>query len=163
MPPSDERQRALPANARIFTPALRAGYTFPVSSRRPRCPRILIAHRDAAWVDQAKQRLETMGYSVTECLEPDWAPDLLAGSRPYDLAALTSELDPSAQAAILKIVGKNRTATKIMMLLDELDSASILVRGNTGMLTHRISQDNVSAFALAVAAQVGMPEKKPEV
>lgn len=104
-----------------------------------------------------------MGYSVTECLEPDWAPDLLAGSRPYDLAALTSELDPSAQAAILKIVGKNRTATKIMMLLDELDSASILVRGNTGMLTHRISQDNVSAFALAVAAQVGVPEKKSEV
>ena len=134
-----------------------------MATRRTHRPRILLAHRDAAWVDQAKQRLELMGYSVTECLEPDWAPDLLAGSRPYDLAAVTSELDPAAQAAILKILDKNRTGTKVMMLLDELDSASIHLRGKSTLLTHRISQDNVHEFALAVAAQVGAPVRKPEV
>ena len=134
-----------------------------MTTRRAHRPRILLAHRDAAWVDQAKQRLESMGYSVTECLEPDWAPDLLAGSRPYDLAAVTSELDPMAQAAILKLLEKQRTGTKVMMLLDELDSASILFRGKSSLLTHRISQDNVHGFALAVAAQVGVPARKPEV
>ena len=134
-----------------------------MTTRRAHRPRILLAHRDAAWVDQAKQRLEAMGYSVTECLEPDWAPDLLAGSRPYDLAAVTSELDPMAQAAILKLLEKQRTGTKVMMLLDELDSASILFRGKSSLLTHRISQDNVHGFALAVAAQVGVPARKPEV
>ena len=134
-----------------------------MTTRRAHRPRILLAHRDAAWVDQAKQRLESMGYSVTECLEPDWAPDLLAGSRPYDLAAVTSELDPMAQAAILKMLEKQRTGTKVMMLLDELDSASILFRGKSSLLTHRISQDNVHGFALAVAAQVGVPARKPEV
>ena len=134
-----------------------------MTTRRSRRPRILLAHRDPVWLDQAKQRLESMGYSVTECLEPDWAPDLLAGSRPYDLAAVTSELDPSAQAAIMKLVTKNRSATKIMMLLDQLDSASMHVRGKSGILTHRISADNMHEFALAVAAQVGVPERKPEV
>jgi DNA-binding response OmpR family regulator len=134
-----------------------------VTTRRSHRPRILIAHRDAVWVDQAKQRLESMGYSVTECLEPDWTPDLLAGSRPYDLAAVTSELDPAAQGAILKLVRERLSGTKIMMLLDQLDSATIVYKGNSGLLTHRISQDNVHEFAIAVAAQVGVPARKPEV
>ncbi len=103
-----------------------------------------------------------MGYSVTECLEPDWTPDLLAGSRPYDLAAVTSELDPSTQAEILKLLREQQGGTKIMLLLDELDSASIKIRGKTTLLTHRISADNLHEFALAVAAQVGMPARKPE-
>jgi hypothetical protein len=114
------------------------------------------------WVDQAKQRLESMGYSVTECLEPEWVPDLLGGSRPYDLAAVTSEMDPTAQAAVLKLVKGRLAGTKIMMLLDQLDSATMVYRANTGMLTHRISADNVHEFALAVAAQVGVPARKPE-
>jgi hypothetical protein len=134
-----------------------------VTTRRAHRPRILIAHRDAVWVDQAKQRLESMGYSVTECLEPDWTPDLLAGSRPYDLAAVTSELDPSAQGAILKLVRERLSGTKIMMLLDQLDSATIVYKGNSGLLTHRISQDNVHEFAIAVAAQVGVPARKPQI
>jgi CheY-like chemotaxis protein len=124
------------------------------TQRRSR-PRILIAHKDAVWVDQAKQRLEAMGYSVTECLEPEWAVDLLAGSRPYSLAAVTSELDPSAQAAILKLVKEGGTGTKILLLLDELDSASMMVSRRTGMLTHRIAKDNLHDFAVLVAAQVG--------
>ncbi len=134
-----------------------------MSSRRSYRPRILIAHRDAVWVDQAKQRLEQMGYSVTECLEPDWVPDLLTGSRPYNLAAVTSEMDPMAQAEILKVVRQQAGGTKIMMLLDQLDSATMHFRGNSNILTHRISSDNVAEFALAVAAQVGVPERKPEV
>jgi hypothetical protein len=132
-----------------------------MSTRRGHRPRILIAHRDAAWVDQAKQRLESMGYSVTECLEPDWTPDLLAGSRPYDLAAVTSEMDPTAQASIMRLVKEKKTVTKIMMLLDELDSATLSYKSGTELLTHRISQDNVHEFALAVAAQVGVPNRKP--
>jgi hypothetical protein len=134
-----------------------------VTQKRPHKPRILIAHRDAVWVDQAKQRLEQMGYSVTECLEPDWVPDLLGGSRPYDLAAVTSEMDPMAQAAVLKLVTDRLAGTKIMMLLDQLDSATIHFKANTGILTHRIAADNVHEFAIAVAAQVGVPVRKPEV
>ena len=132
-----------------------------MTTKRTRRPRILIAHRDAVWVDQAKGRLEALGYSVTECLEPDWTPDLLAGSRPYDLAAVTSELDPSAQAAIMRLVKERKTGTKVMMLLDELDSATLHFTKQTGLLTHRISQDNVHEFAAAVAAQVGLPSRKP--
>jgi hypothetical protein len=132
-----------------------------VTTKRTRRPRILIAHRDAVWVDQAKGRLEALGYSVTECLEPDWTPDLLAGSRPYDLAAITSELDPSAQAAIMRLVKERKTGTKVMMLLDELDSATLHFTKQTGLLTHRISQDNIHEFATAVAAQLGMPSRKP--
>jgi hypothetical protein len=132
-----------------------------MTTRRGHRPRILIAHRDAVWIDQAKQRLEAMGYSVTECLEPDWTPDLLAGSRPYDLAAVTSELDPTAQASILRLMKEKKTMTKIMMLLDELDSATMNFKSGTGLLTHRITQDNVHEFALAVAAQVGVPPRKP--
>jgi len=134
-----------------------------VTTKRSPRPRILIAHRDAAWVDQAKQRLEAMGYSVTECLEPDWTPDLLAGSRPYSLAAVTSELDPMVQGAILKLVREQKTGTKIMLLLDQLDSATIHFKGNTELITHRIAADNLHEFALAVAAQVGVPSRKADV
>jgi hypothetical protein len=134
-----------------------------MSSRRAHRPRILIAHRDAAWVDQAKGRLEEMGYAVTECLEPDWTPDLLAGSRPYDLAAVTSELDPAAQSTIMKLLRDRKTGTKILLLLDELDSATMSVQAQSGLLTHRITGGNVHEFALAVAAAVGVPPRKPEV
>jgi|SRR5579862_4536859 len=132
-----------------------------MTTRRAHRPRILIAHRDAAWVDQAKGRLEEMGYAVTECLEPDWTPDLLAGSRPYDLAAVTSELDPAAQATIMKLLRDRKTGTKILLLLDELDSATMHVQAQSGLLTHRITGNNVHEFALAVAAAVGMPARKP--
>ena len=104
-----------------------------------------------------------MGYSVTECLEPDWTPDLLAGSRPYQLAAVTSELDPMVQGAILKLVREHKTGTKIMLLLDQLDSATIHFKADSGLLTHRIAPDNLHEFALAVAAQVGVPARKPEL
>jgi len=134
-----------------------------VTTKRTPRPRILIAHRDAVWVDQAKQRLESMGYSVTECLEPEWVPDLLGGSRPYDLAAITSEMDPMAQAAVMKLVKDRVAGTRIMMLLDQLDSATIHYKAGSGMLTHRIGPDNVHEFALAVAAQVGVPARKPGV
>jgi hypothetical protein len=133
-----------------------------MTTRRGHRPRILIAHRDAAWVDQAKGRLEEMGYAVTECLEPDWTPDLLAGSRPYDLAAVTSELDPAAQATIMKLLRDRKTGTKILLLLDELDSATMNVQAQSGLLTHRITGGNVHEFALAVAAAVGVPSRKPE-
>ena len=132
-----------------------------MTTRRIHPPRILIVHRDAVWVDQAKQRLEQMGYSVTECLEPDWVPDLLTGSRPYTLAAVTSEMDPMAQAEVLKLVSSKTGGTKIMLLLDQLDSATMHFRANSNILTHRISSDNVHEFALAVAAQIGVPERKP--
>ena len=134
-----------------------------MTTRRGHRPRILIAHRDAVWIDQAKQRLEQMGYSVTECLEPDWVPDLLGGSRPYDLAAVTTEMDPMAQAAVLKLVKERLAGTKIMMLLDQLDSATIHYKAHNSILTHRIASDNVHEFAIAVAAQVGVPARKPEV
>jgi hypothetical protein len=132
-----------------------------LTTRRAHRPRILIAHRDSVWVDQAKGRLEAMGYSVTECLEPDWTPDLLAGSRPYDLAAVSSELDPTAQSTIMKLLREKKTMTKIMLLLDDLDSATMHFKSQSGLLTHRISQDNVHEFAIAVAAQVGVPSRKP--
>ena len=113
-------------------------------------------------MDQAKQRLVSMGYSVTECLEPEWVPDLVGGSRPYDLAAVTSELDPMAQAAVMKLVRERIGGTKIMLLLDQLDSATIHYKAGSGMLTHRIGPDNVHEFALTVAAQVGVPARKPD-
>jgi hypothetical protein len=113
-------------------------------------------------VDQAKQRLESMGYSVTECLEPDWTPDLLAGSRPYALAAVTSEMDPMVQGAILKLVREHKTGTRIMLLLDQLDSATIHFKADSELVTHRIAPDNLHEFALAVAAQVGVPARKPD-
>ena len=158
----DRQRRGLRECGNLVRPCRRGRYNFLVTARRPHRPRILIAHRDAVWVDQAKQRLESMGYSVTECLEPEWVPDLVGGSRPYDLAAVTTEMDPMAQAAVMKLVTGRIGGTKIMLLLDQLDSATIHFKGSSGILTHRIAQDNVHEFALAVAAQVGMPERKPE-
>jgi len=131
------------------------------SSRSHRRLSVLIAHRDAVWVDQAKQRLETVGYSVTDCLEPEWAADLLEGSRPFDLACVSSELDPSAQAGIMRALKKRPAGPKLMLLLDSLDSASVSLRaGSTpssaGILTHRVSED-VTDFVKAVVAQLGIP------
>ena len=131
------------------------------STRSHRRLSVLIAHRDAVWVDQAKQRLETVGYKVTDCLEPEWAADLLAGSRPFDLACVSSELDPSAQAEIMRALKKLPSAPKLMLLLDALDSASVSLRAGAttssgGLLTHRVSED-VTEFVKAVVAQLGIP------
>lgn len=131
------------------------------STRSHRQLSVLIAHRDAVWVDQAKQRLESVGYSVTDCLEPEWAADLLAGSRPFDLACISSELDPSAQAGIMRAVKKLPAAPKLMILLDALDSASVSLRAglttsSAGFLTHRLSED-VTEFVRAVVGQLGIP------
>jgi hypothetical protein len=128
------------------------------TSRAHRQQSVLIAHRDAVWVDQAKQKLEAVGYRVTECLEPEWAADLLTGSRPFDLACISSELDPSEQAAILKALRKVGTPPRLMLLLDALDSASISFRTSSGggFLTHRVS-DDVRDFVQAVVDQLGIP------
>jgi hypothetical protein len=131
------------------------------STRTHRRQSVLIAHRDAAWVDQAKQRLEAVGYRVTDCLEPEWAADLLAGSRPFDLACISSELDPSAQAGILRVIKKLPSAPKVMILMDALDSASVSLRAGIttstpGLLTHRLSED-VTEFVRAVVDQLGIP------
>jgi hypothetical protein len=122
--------------------------------------RILIAHPDAEWVGQAKERLLKMGYAVTDCLELEWAADLLTGSRVFDLAAISSEMDPAGQAAVLKSMREGKCTTKLLLLLDQLDSASISIRKQTGIPTFRISKD-IHEFALAVAAQVGVPSRPP--
>jgi len=128
------------------------------STRTKRRPRILIAHPDAVWVDQAKRRLVEMGYSVTDCLDLEWVADLLGGSRPFDLAAVSSEMDPASQAAVLRSFDQ-KGGTKLVLLLDALDSASLHLKTKSGLLTHRISPERVSEFALLVAAQVGMPPR----
>ena len=131
------------------------------STRTHRRLSVLIAHRDAVWVDQAKQRLEAVGYQVTDCLEPEWAGDLLGGSRPFDLACISSELDPSAQAEILRAVKKLPAPPKMMFLLDSLDSASVSLRGDAtpagkSLLTHRITGD-ITEFVRLVVDQLGIP------
>lgn len=132
------------------------------STRTHRRLSVLIAHRDAAWVDQAKQKLEAVGYDVTDCLEPEWVEDLLGGSRPFDLACISSELDPSAQAGILRAVKKIPSAPRVMILMDALDSGSMSLRaGSTtttaaGLLTHRIT-DDVTDFVRAVVEHLGIP------
>jgi PleD family two-component response regulator len=131
------------------------------STRTHRQLSVLIAHRDSVWVDQAKQRLETVGYRVTDCLEPEWAVDLLEGSRPFDLACISSELDASSQAGIMRAVKKRSVTPKVMILLDSLDSASVSLRASltpasTGILMHRLS-DDVSEFVRAVVDQLGIP------
>jgi hypothetical protein len=131
------------------------------STRTHRRLSVLIAHRDAVWVDQAKQRLEAVGYSVTDCLEPEWVEDLLAGSRPFDLACVTSELDPSRQAGILRAVKKIPSAPRLLILMDALDSASVNLRAGAttttpGLLTHRISED-ITDFVRVVVDQLGIP------
>jgi hypothetical protein len=123
---------------------------------------VLIAHRDAAWVDQAKRRLEAVGYRVTDCLEPEWAVDLLGGSRLFDLAAISSELDPASQANILQAIQKLPLPPKLIVLLDELDSASVSVRSSGGLLTHRISEDP-TPFVRAVVEQLGLPLRPREI
>jgi hypothetical protein len=132
------------------------------TSRIIRPPRVLVAHRDAAWVARARQRLEELGYSVTDCLELDFVPDLLRGPKPFDLAAVSSEIDPSEQIRILKSIRDAKSPTKLMLLLDNLDSASMHVRGQTGLVTHRVT-DDVNAFALAVAGQIGPAPRPPAV
>jgi DNA-binding response OmpR family regulator len=129
------------------------------STRTKKRPRILLAHPDAVWVDQAKRRLEEMGYSVTDCLEMEWVADLLGGSRPFDLAAVSSELDPASQASILRSLTEKGGTTKLVMLLDALDSASMHYRAKTGFLTYRVSPEGIAEFALLVASQVGVPAK----
>ena len=113
------------------------------------------------WVDQAKQRLESVGYGVTDCLEPEWAADLLGGSRAYDMACISSELDPSAQAEIMRAIRKLAAAPKLMLLMDALDSASVSLRAglttsSANLLTHRLSED-VTEFVRAVVAHLGIP------
>lgn len=124
-------------------------------------PRILIAHKDHEWVDQARSKLEAMGYLVNECFELDWVPDILGGSMPFDLALLTNEMDPMGQATVLDTLKKRGCSTKLVLLLDDLDGDTLAVRGQTGLPTHRISH-GVAELALLVAAQVGLPpEPKP--
>lgn len=113
------------------------------------------------WVDQAKQRLEAVGYGVTDCLEPEWAADLLSGSRPFDLACISSEVDPSGQAEIMRAIKKLPAIPKLMILMDALDSASVNLRAglttsSAGILTHRLSED-VTEFVRAVVEQLGIP------
>jgi len=49
-----------------------------------------------------------------------------------------------------------------MLLLDQLDSATIHFKADSELVTHRIAPDNLHEFALAVAAQVGVPARKPD-
>ena len=119
---------------------------------------ILIAHRDAMWVDQAKQKLTSLGYDVTDCLEPDWAADLIAGSRPFHLAAVSSELDPTVQSEMLKSISSRTRPPKLLFLLDDLDATAIFRKGADGVLTYRVSQD-IDGFARVVAKEVGTPAR----
>lgn len=118
---------------------------------------VLIAHSDPAWVDRVKAPLEKLGFEVTVCPEPSWAVDLLSGSRPFHLAAVSSEIDPTTQADILRAIKSRRHAPKIMFLLDDLDTASMHYRGdNDLLLTHRLSAD-ANKFVQAVVDQLGLP------
>ena len=117
---------------------------------------ILLAHRDATWVDQAKQRLEDKGFDVTDCLEPDWAADLLSGSRPFQLAAVSSELGPSIQAEIVRAVGDRPNPPKLLFLLDDLDSSTILFRGASRHPIYRLTE-NIDKFVSIVIDQIGLP------
>ncbi len=127
------------------------------ASARP--PSILIAHRDPAWVDRVKAPLEKLGYEVTVCPEPSWAADLLAENRPFDLAALSSEIDPLTQSRILSAARKRRRPPKLMLLLDHLDPATYLFRRAGPLVTHRLSEDS-DAFVRAVMDQVGPPRRR---
>ena len=117
-----------------------------------------MAHRDSEWVDKAKGRLEEMGYVVSECLELDWVPDLLAGSLPFDLAIVSSEMDPSGQAKIVRTLKERGAMTKLILLLDDLDSATSGGGGPRDYVTHRIGS-GVHELAVLVAAQIGLPPK----
>lgn len=117
-----------------------------------------MAHRDTEWVDKAKGRLVEMGYVVSECLELDWVPDLLAGSLPFDLAIVSSEMDPTGQAKIVRTLKERGALTKLILLLDEFDSATAAGSGSKEYVTHRIGS-GVHELAVLVAAQIGLPPK----
>lgn len=119
-----------------------------------RRPSILLAHRDAAWVDQAKQRLQELGYLVIDCLEPEWAPDLISGSRPFDLAAVSSELDPAVQAEMIRGLKTKPRPPKLVFLLDELDNSGTMPAGRATIPTFRITE-SLDAFAKLVSHHVG--------
>ena len=124
-------------------------------------PRILIAHLDHEWVDQARSKLESMGYLVNECFDLDWVPDILGGSIPFDLALISNEMDPTGQASVLDQIKKKGCPTKLILLLDDLDGSTMQMRRQTGLVTHRVSQ-GAAELALLVAAQIGLPpEPKP--
>jgi hypothetical protein len=125
-------------------------------------PRILVAHPDPAWVDQAKSRLQEMGYVVTECLELSWVPDLLGGSLPFDLAVVSSEIDPDGQAKIVQALKDRGAMTKLILLLDELDASTVLAGPAKDYAVHRVSQ-GVHQLAVLVAAQIGLPPRPPEI
>lgn len=125
-------------------------------------PRILVAHPDPAWVDQAKSRLQEMGYVVTECLELDWVPDLLGGSLPFDLAVVSSEIDPDGQARIVQALKDRGSMTRLILLLDELDNSTVLAGPSKDYVVHRVSQ-GVHQLAVLVAAQIGLPPRPPPV
>ena len=119
---------------------------------------ILLAHRDATWVDRAKQRLVALGYDVTDCLEPDWAADLIAGSRPFHLAAVSSELDPTVQAEMVKVVEKRANPPKLVLLLDDLDASALFRKGEDRVQTCRVSE-NLEDFVKVVGQLVGTPAR----
>ena len=119
---------------------------------------ILLAHRDATWVDRAKQRLVSLGYDVTDCLEPDWAADLIAGSRPFHLAAVSSELDPMVQADMVKAVKNRSHPPKLVFLLDDLDATGLFRKGEDQVLTYRVSE-NLDEFVGVIGNLVGTPGK----
>jgi len=131
-----------------------------VARESPRRRSILIAHADPAWVDRAKSSLERLGFEVTACPEPSWAVDLLSADAGWDLAAISSEIDPSAQARILRAVKGCRRPPRLMILLDNLDTSSMVFRQEGDLLTHRISAD-VEDFVRAVVGQVGRPSGPP--
>jgi hypothetical protein len=108
-------------------------------------------------MDGAKSRLERLGYRVTACPDPAWAADLLRGRHHYRLAAVSSALDPSSQAEILRAVERSPRPPKLMLLMDALDSSSIHARRD-GMLTHRLTPD-IDAFVRALAAEVPVRPK----
>jgi hypothetical protein len=125
-------------------------------------PRILVGHPDAAWVDQAKARLQAMGYLVTECLELAWVPDLLGGSLPFDLAIVSSELEPDGQARIVQALKDRGAMTKLILLLDELDASTVSGGAPRDYVVHRVTE-GVHQLAILVAAQIGLPPRTPEV
>jgi ActR/RegA family two-component response regulator len=131
------------------------------TSRIVKRPRLLVAHPDGAWVARARGALEALGYAVTDCLDLSLAADLVAGTRPFDLAAVSNELDPDSQLRILKHLKQPGVSTRIMLLLDSLDSATSTVRRGP-VLTHRVSED-VDAFVQAVAAAAGPAPRPPAV
>lgn len=116
--------------------------------------RILLAHKDREWVDQARSKLESLGYLVNDCYELDWVPDILGGSLPYDLALISNEIDPTGQASILDVLRKKGCPTKLILLLDDFDGSTLQVRKQTGLPTHRVSS-GVDELAQLVVEQIG--------